>query len=214
VINFLVYAWGDYLWLAEVLAGLLGGEAIDLGLNEHGHNFSGALKDVLIRTKEPVVYLSPADQFPVEPVPSLKNEAWHVLKRGNLLRLGVTSDPGMEAHGTPVRTYKGRQLVWCEHWQHCSHAGGMGVDAAVWNRALLASLLEPGWTMEHVSVHRSDWLRANRPDLACEAFVPPVFRSVKVVDAARPRTVSRLDQLEPRVREAILAAMPGDWRAG
>ena len=200
------------MWLAEVLAGVLGGEVADLGLNPQGHNFSGALRSFFLGVGEPVAYLTPADQFPVEPVPKMRDQAYHMLKRGNVLRLGVTSDPAMEAHGTPVRTHKGRKLVRCQNWEHCSHAGGMGMDAALWNRALLVSLLDPGWTMEHVSVHRSDWLRRERPDLACEAYVPPLFRSVKIVDAGRPRTVSRLALLPPDLAGAVRAAMPGDWR--
>lgn len=212
MMKFLVYAWGDYRWLAGVLAKRLGGEVADLGLNPQGHNFSGALRSVLLRVEEPVVYLTPADQFPVEPVPPLKDQEWHLLKRGCLLRLGVTSDPAMESHGAKVREHKGRALVRCEEWQHCSHAGGMGLDAALWNRALLTSLLEPGWTMEHVSVHRSEWLRRERPDLACEQYVPPLFQSVKLVDAARPKALARLDQLTPEDRAAVLAAKPDDWR--
>ena len=225
MISVLIMVWGEYTWLTKPLLACLQRQWYRTpparATNwppkrmRHPSNFSRLLRDELVLIDTPVVYLTPVDTFPLGPMRWLPRAAEYIVQAANIVRFGVAHEGSLTSHGVPV----GDEFPFssffdvyrCGEWQHCSGPGGLLMDAALWNRAHLASLLEDGWAIEQVEAAGSDRMHEYRPDLISVGLVPGLFGTAKLVDHQRPRIVSGLDRLDPRDADAVRAAMPVGW---
>jgi len=225
MISILILVWGEYTWLTKPLLACLQRQWYRMPAARatnwppkrmrHPSNFSRLLREELVQMDTPVGYITPVDTFPLGPMNWLPRAAEYIVQAANIVRFGVAHEGSLATHGVPV----GDEVLYssffnlyrCEKWQSCSGPGGLLLDAALWNRAHLASMLPDAWAIEEVESRGSDRMHEQRPDLHSVGVVPGLFETVKLVDHHRPRTVSGLDRLDPRDAEAVRDAMPIGW---
>jgi len=161
----------------------------------------------------PVVLLSPVDTFPIGDLVVTTREmeecANFIVHAANVVRFGIAHEDALAAHGERLVT--GMKVHRCPEWEHCSGSGGLLMDAALWNRAHLASVLQDGWSISQVEAEGGEWMHSRRPDLISVGLVPGLFHTAKLVDQYRPRAVRGLGRLDPRDAHAVREAMPGTW---
>lgn len=215
----LVLAWGDYLWLAEIAAQSLrrkwGGFDVKITdwCVERPANFSRLLAGEMEGRDEPL-YITPADTFIVDLVLGelMRDMVDYLKERQDVVRLNIAHDEPLRRWHEHVQRWRGMDFVRCSEWRHCSGAGGLLLDAAMWNPAQLRECLRPGWAIEMVESIGSDAMFHKRPDLFSVGVMPTLFKTAKLVDHFSQNVVNGLGRLNPEDADAVRAAMPANWR--